>query len=330
MTIFLIALLVVFSFLLIKSADIVLLAVKRLGDQTRIGRYALSAIILAIGTSFPEMSVGITSAVQGVPLLSFGDVIGSNIANISLVLGIAGLSAGSIYVRGKLLKRDVWIALVSGVAPLILLSDGAITRPDAVMLLGIYVAYSFGFFKARYVELGREFEVDRELYRFLRSLKQFDLKSSKSRNVLRLFAGLLLLVISAAVIVRISMLLAMNLGLPIFAVGLIMVAIGTSLPELAFSFRALKDHEPGMFFGNILGSTIANSTLIVGVVAIIEPIRNTEESSFLIAGVAFVLMSVMLWFFARTKRRIDWWEALLMLVLYVSFVAAEFCNCVVL
>lgn len=308
---------------LIKGTDLTIIAIKRISEQTKIGTFAVSAIILAIGTSFPELSVGITSAIGGESPLSFGTVIGSNISNLSLVLGLAGLSVGKIFIRGHYLEKDFLVALAAGLAPLIFILDGEITRSDGVILLAIYFAYTMSFFRERYIQIGKgDLEVNRKFYRFLRKI-DFNLSSSVTRNALRLVLGVAMLIISSSIIVSLGKSIAVAFGIPVFVVGLIVVAVGTSLPELAFSFRSLRDHEPSLFFGNILGSTIANSTLIIGIVALISPITQTAVETRTYATVFFVLIAISVWLFSRTKRRVDWWESFLLVCLYAIFVVLE-------
>jgi len=320
MIIILIASLIVFSFLLIKSADITVIAIKRLSDSFHAKSFAIAAIILSLGTSFPEIFVGATSAIEGTPQLALGVVLGSNIANLSLIVGLGALSAGTVYVRGEFLRRDLWISLVSGLAPIITLADGIISRADGIILLGIYLAYTTSFFKKKYIEIGKSQEMDEQLHRFLRRLNTV---SKSRRHLVRLVVGLTLLLISADILVRTASALADQLSIPVFIVGLVIVAIGTSLPELAFSFRSLRTHASGMFFGNLLGSVIANSTLIIGIASLIRPIRVFTIDKYLIAAVTLVLISLLLWFFIRTKRRLDWWEAVLLIAVYLIFVVIE-------
>ena len=132
------------------------------------------------------------------------------------------------------------------------------------------------------------------------------------------------MLVSADVIVRVAKLFALSLGIPVFVVGLIILAIGTSLPELVFSFRSLKSHESGMFFGNILGSTIANSTLVIGLTAMIAPVGAGSNGSYTMAALTFMLVSLLFWLFARTKHRIDWWESGILVIIYLTFVLVEF------
>ncbi len=313
-------LIVIFSLLLIKSADWVIIAIRRLARQTHTKAFALSAVVLAIGTSLPELFVGVTAALEGQPQISLGDTMGSNIVNITLVVGLAALVVGKVGVHGNFLKRDVWIALVAGVLPILLLLDGTLSRVDGMILLTVYAAYATSFFRTQFTQIAKEQQEEGYVYRFIRKFNHVD--AQKRKELGRLFVGLALLLFSADVIVKSSTALAEYAGISSFVIGLIVVAIGTSLPEFAFSLRSLEDHQPSMFFGNILGSTIANSTLVIGIVAIISPIEVVEMGKYLTAALFFVIVFLVFWLFIRSKHRLDRWEAGVLVLLYVVFVIA--------
>lgn len=312
----------ILSFVLIKSADMVIVAIRRISKTTHTGIFALSALILAIGTSFPELFVGITSAVEGSPEVSLGDVTGSNIANIALVGGLAALLIGKVRVSDTYLKRDVFIALIAGVLPLILLGDHILTRVDGLILLTVYFAYATSFFRRRFQQIGQEQQQLSFIYRFLRKFNH--LASQRRKEFGRLFLGFALLLFSADSIVRLATYLANLANIPNFVVGAVIIAIGTSIPEFAFSLRSLEEHEPSMFFGNLLGSTIANSTLVLGVVSLIHPIKIVAINHYMIAVAAFIIVFFSFWYFIRSKHRLDRWEATVLLLLYVAFLVAEF------
>ena len=318
----LILLLILFSFILVKSADLSIIALRRIAKQTKIGLFALSAIILAVGTSFPELFVSITSAIEREPGITLGVIIGSNIANISLVAGLTAFIVGKVNVHGDFLKRDVLIALIAGVLPLILIFDGELSRVDGLVLLAIYGAYATGFFKSRYLEIAEEQKKESFYYRFLRQVNHID--GARTKEFGKLFVGIALLLFSADVIVKLSTQLALAAGIEVFVIGLILVAAGTSLPELVFSLRSLEDHQPSMFFGNLLGSIIANSTLVIGTAAVIYPIKMVMNSEYIIAGSAFLLVFTSFWYFIRSKHRLDRWEAGVLLLLYFIFLLVTF------
>ncbi|MBN1169053.1 calcium/sodium antiporter [Candidatus Woesebacteria bacterium] len=317
-----IALILIFCFILIKSSDMVIVSVRRLSRQTHTKISTISAVILAVGTSLPEVFVGLTSALRGSPSISLGTVTGSNIANISLVAGFAALVAGKVRVHGKFLKHDIWIATFGGILPVALLVDGQLNRVDGLILLSVYGAYASSLFRSRYEQIAEEQSEESFFYRFLRKFNHIAVR--RKRELGKLFLGIALMIFSADIVVRLGTYIAQIINLPEFLVGLIVVAIGTSLPELAFSFRSLGDHEPSMFFGNLLGSTIANSTLVLGIVSLISPFHIAAPSKYFVAGISFVVIYLSFWYFIRSKHRLDRWEALVMLVLYATFLVVEF------
>jgi cation:H+ antiporter len=312
------------SFILIKSADQVVIALRHLSHSRTGAAFVLSALLLALATSFPELSVAVTSALDAAPNLSLGNVIGANIANISLVAGFATLIVGRVKVHGEFLRRDVAIALIAGILPLILILDGKLGRVDGLILLCIYGAYATSFFKRRFLEIAKEIQEGSFMHRMFTRIFHPHIDGNKTKEAARLFIGIVLLLVSANLIVKVAGQLAEAANVPIFLVGLILLSMGTTLPELVFSFRSLEDDEPTMFFGNLLGSIIANSTLVVGLAATIYPIQVAAVSEYYIAAGAFLLTFLTFWFFIRSKLRLERWEGGLLLLLYLAFVVAEF------
>jgi len=314
-----------FSFVLIKAADLVIIAIRRISKNINASAFVVSAMILAIGTSFPELFVGISSAIEKSPNLTFGVVMGSNIANIALVGSIAAIVSGRVHVWGEYLKHDVWFAFVAGFLPIFLVLDGNLGRVDGLILVTMYFAYATGFFRKRYTQIGMEQEQEENFfYRFLRKVNKIEKEDGK--EFARLFVGVALLLFSSDVIVKLSTILAQQAKLPLFVVGLFVIAIGTSLPELAFSLRSLEDHEPQMFFGNLLGSIIANSTMIIGITALIYPIKILAFSQYSLSVVFFVLTFLLFWIFIKSEHRLDRWEAGVLFVIYLIFAMFEFAQ----
>lgn len=322
MTFVLLVLLLTFAFILMKSTEITVVSLRRLSRKTGTRIFTLSAIILALGTSFPELFVSLTSALEGVSSLPLGLVIGSNIANISLVAGLSALATGQVTVHGNFLRRDIFIALIAGILPVLLVLDRSLSRVDGLILLSVYGAYASSFFKSQFIKISRGHKKQSFFHRFLRQFNHID--SQKTREYGRLFIGIALMLFSADIIVRIAKALAVAIDVPVFLVGLIFLAVGTSLPELAFSFRSLRDRAPAMFFGNLLGSTIANSTLVIGLAAVLAPVRVLAVEEYLVSVIAFVVIFSLFVWFIRSKHRLDRWEAVLLLILYFIFVVIEF------
>lgn len=310
-----------FSFLLIKATDIVLVNLKSLSSKSRTGAFAVTGLIAALGTSLPELFVGITSALRGTPSLSLGTVIGSNIANLSLIVGGAALLGGSVAVRGDFLKADIFYAFLVGTAPMLLLIDKTLSRVDGLILLALYGFYQVMVFTEKH-RTARVTEEDGFIHRLIRKLSH----RTARRELGWVFLGIALLLFSADMLVRLAVQIALILGVPVLLVGLILVAIGTSLPELAFSTKAIKEHQPQMVFGNLLGSIVANATLILGLVSLISPIRVSAFTEYLVATMAFVVIFGTFYYFVRTKHKLERWEGAFLIGFYLAFVLSEFVH----
>lgn len=317
-----IVLLLTFSLFLIKAAEWVIVSLRRIAKKTKVGLFAISAIILAVGTSLPELFVGITSALEGLPEVSLGVVLGSNIANTALITGIVALVLGKINVHGEYLKRDVLIALLAGLLPLGLMADGILGRVDGLILLFVYASYTAGFFKDKFNEITNEQNKESFFYKFLREMNHINFDVTK--EYARLFFSLAILLFSSEVIINSTKNLAGLIGIPIFVISLVVLAVGTSLPELVFSLKSVKNGEPKMFFGNLLGSTIANSTLIVGLTSVINPIKIVSFADYRNAIITFIVIFLLFWFFIKSKHRLDRWEALILILIYLIFIVVEF------
>lgn len=316
MAIVIVAFIFFFIFLLIIGANMLLVSVRHLARVTHAGVFALSAILLGLATSFPELSVAITSGISGNSSLSLGNVLGANIANITLVSGAAAIIAGRVLVHGKIVNQELIIAFLAGLIPLAFLLDGSLSKVDGLILIFLYLLHALHFFHIKWKKVASEFVQHGLWHRFLHKVEV----KSEGRELLHFLLGMVLLIFSANVIVRLSSALAVDADIPIFLVGAFVLSIGTTLPELAFSFKSIKSGEPRMFLGNILGSIIANSTLIVGLAALLSPIE-IEQGKMIIFGLAFAVTYILFWIFIRTKEHLDRKEAATLLILYVVFVA---------
>lgn len=322
MIIFQIFLLIIFSFVLIKAAEWVIVALRRIAKRSKVSVFAISAILMAVGTSLPEMFMGITSALEGVPNIALGVVLGSNIINMALITGLVSLFLGRINIHGKFVKKEIFIALVAGLLPLALMADGVLGRVDGLILLFGYAAYAAGFFKDKFGEVVKEHDKESFFYKFLREINHINFDITK--EYAKLFIGLALMLFAAEQIIGSAKELATAINIPVFIVALLVVSIGTTLPELVFSIKSIKGGEPSMFFGNLLGSTIANSTLIIGITSVIHPIVIVSFIDYTNAVVAFIVIFLTFWLFVKSKHRLDRWEGGVLILLYVIFVLVEF------
>lgn len=311
-----------FSMLLIRSTNILMSGLDEITERTKIDAFGITAFFLALATSLPELFVAVTAAIRGNPEISIGNVLGSNIANLSLVLGGAALIAGSVKATDKFINGEVFHTFLAGSLPLILLLDGSLTRFDGLLLLVVYVLYNMTVLQERRHEIVKKEKREAVWWkRWWAQISDRDVERSMGKIVI----GVALLIFSADMLVRLAEQVAAKSGVPMILVGLVLVALGTSLPELSFEIVALRKKEANMALGNILGSVVANSTLVLGVTVLIHPlILHDGLKSYLLATLAFIFVFVFFWLFVRTKQRLDRWEGLVLVIIYWLFVIFEF------
>lgn len=313
-------LLVGFSLLLIKATEILTDSLQHLSQITRLGKFAITSMLLAFATSVPELVVGVTAALEGRPNMALGTVLGSNIADISLVVGAAAIIGGSFSIAGEFLRIDIFSVFLAGVLPLMLLLDNKLSRVDGIILLLVYGIYNFGLLQSRV----KGHERSAKGGRMLRKMLTGTARKRLNRWLAWLFLGAAMLMFSADMIVKTGAALAGVLKVPVFLIGLFLVAVGTSLPELSFEVGAVKAKQVGMVLGDLFGSVVANSTLVLGVVSLINPIRLMNGlDAYLLAAAAFGVMFMLFWFFVRTKKKLERWEGVVLLIAYILFVAIE-------
>uniref|UniRef100_A0A832E1Z7 Calcium/sodium antiporter n=1 Tax=candidate division WWE3 bacterium TaxID=2053526 RepID=A0A832E1Z7_UNCKA len=276
--------------------------------KLRVSEYLVGFVIMAVATSIPEFIVGVIAALENDPNLSLGNVVGSNIVNMSLILGLAALIAGGIRVQIQVRNREILFTDLIGIAPLIMLVDQQLSRTEGFILLAFFFIYMYNLiFQSReYHRAATDHRTGRPLWKEL-----------------ALFGtGMAALLGSAQVLVSASEKLAALLGVPMILFGIFAVALSTSLPELTTSISAALRRQSGFVMGNILGSTVANSTLVLGVTAAIQPFTVSEPSIFWFSAAVLVLTLLVLTFFIRTGYRITRVESLALIIGYIAYLAA--------
>ncbi len=230
------------------------------GRYLNISEYVLSFVLAAFATSLPELFVGVSSAFRAVPELSFGNLMGANVLNMTLVLGISILAAGHIPTRGGLHKEDVFLTTGSVVLPGLLVIDHTLSRLDGMVLIGMFIFYTIHLIRETHAAPAVNAVSGEE-----HTLKSF------LRHLAILILGALLLIASSQLAVKESVAIAAIFNFPLFLVGII-IAFGTTLPEMVFGIKSVTLRHSAMSVGNSLGSVVLNTTLILGVVATIHPI----------------------------------------------------------
>lgn len=234
--------------------------------------FLIGMIIVGFGTSAPEMVVSVLSAMNNSPQLALGNAYGSNIANIALILGTTALIA-PVVVKKQAMVRDIPILMAMTALTVVLLMDGNVSFVDGVVLLLAFVAVT-------------TFNILAELHE-KRKRKKAKLADNADENlpvekvsIVKSFAwllvGLVLLIVSSRMLVWGAVYTAQALGVSDLLIGLTIVAIGTSLPELASSIAAARRGENDLAVGNVIGSNIFNTLVVVGLASVIAPIKAAD------------------------------------------------------
>ena len=274
----------------------------------------IGMVIVGFGTSAPEIVVSVISAMEGNPGLALGNGYGSNIANIGLILGITALIS-PISVHSQVLRKELPILLVITLLSLALLWNGMLARTDAIVLLVVFVllmAWSIkqGMNDGKDSMTGEEVK---ELDENLMTLKQ---------AIFWLVFGLLLLVVSSRILVWGAVNIAHAFGVSDLIIGLTIVAIGTSLPELASSIAAIRKNQHDLAIGNVIGSNLFNTLAVVGLAGVIHPLDVASEviSRDFVVMIGLTLSLFVLGYgFRGRPARINRIEGGLLLAIYLAY-----------
>lgn len=275
----------------------------------------IGMVVVGFGTSAPEMVVSALAATQGNPGLALGNAYGSNITNIALILGITALIS-PIAVHSQVMRKELPILALITLLAFWQLWDGMLSFVDALVLIAVFLgllAWSIRQGMTRKTDaMGIEVEAE---------LKVHDMPVRKA--VLWLIVGLLLLIVSSRVLVWGAVDLASAFGVSDLIIGLTIVAVGTSLPELASSVIAARKGEHDLALGNILGSNLFNTLAVVGIAGLISPMAVAPEvlSRDLVVMAALTLSLFALGYGFRGPGRINRIEGGLLLACFVGYTA---------
>lgn len=325
--------------LLIKGADFFVSGASAVAKKLKVPSIIIGLTIVAVGTSLPELAVSITSAIKGSVDLAVGNVVGSNIANMCLILGLSAIF-NKIVLQDDTRKFDLpFLILVTGA--LLLFScdvflDGAtesvVSRTESIILLGLLVFYTVTQIKhakaknqfcesTQPVVEKTDFENDKKEDSQSNEEKPVEKKEKELKVwqiVVYLIIGLAAVVFGGECVSSTAKFLALKAGMSEALVGLTIVAVGTSLPELATSIIAAKKGETDLALGNVIGSNIANIILILGLVGVITPmaVSQTILTDLLILFV-FTLVFV---FMSLRKKQVGKMEGIILLCMYISYI----------
>ncbi|MCR5565965.1 MAG: calcium/sodium antiporter [Clostridiales bacterium] len=307
---------------LIKGADLFVDGSASLARIFRVPAMIVGLTIVAMGTSAPELAVSTVAAIEGSNEIAFSNVVGSNIFNILMVLGVCAV-VRPVPVDGKVLKKDFTVVTVPTLAVFLLMGGiriftgelsgmdmesvaGTVTRPVAIALLVVFAGYLW--LLTRSAKKNRREEEN-----------EFGFKKTKGKCALLILIGIVLIVAGGQAVVYAAKEIARALGMTETLIALTVVSVGTSLPELVTSLVAASKQETELAVGNVIGSNIFNMMMILGVSAAIHPVTVNVASVWDL----LILLSItaVTWIFALAGKRINRAEGILMVLAYAGVIA---------
>jgi len=303
---------IVALFVLIKSADYFTDSAEKIGIALKISPFIVGVTIVALGTSLPELISSIFAVINGASEIVIGNVVGSNIANICLVLGVAAILSKKMHVDRGLINIDLPILFGSAVYLIITAWDGIFSLGEGILGLLFLTIYL--------ISTVKEQEADTKTKKEVRQKQKQKKLKTKTIIILLLSAVFIFLGAKYTVdsVIRLSEIL--NIGKDVIAISA--VALGTSLPELFVSITAAKKGNAEMAIGNVLGSNIFNTLAVMSIPAFIG--KLTIPTSVLHFSLPVMMLVTLVYLFTTQDQEVTQWEGWMLVILYLIFIAKLF------
>jgi cation:H+ antiporter len=261
--------------LIVLSSGVVVDVFERVVMRLPIKKNRAIPILVGLSLALPELFIGIAAALDGKPQIALGTVVGANMANLSLIIGGLAIIASVIPVVGEYMEKDLWVTIGLALMPFILLFDGKISQVEGGVLIAIYFIYAFFLSNEKVV---------------LKQLKKEMTDHEKWGLPVMMILGLTIMAVCSWQLVQVVVQVAAVWGVSWFWMGLLLIAFGTTLPELLLISFSKKRYRASLTLPDLLSSIVLNSTLILGIVAIIRPIVMAESFQRGLSGMFLVII----------------------------------------
>jgi cation:H+ antiporter len=277
--------------------------------------FIIAFFVMAFAASLPNLFIDVSAALRGLPQISFGDVVGGNFVDLTLVMAIAVLfGSGSLPAESEMVQKSAVFTAAIAVLPIFLVWDGKLDRIDGVILLGAFALYTWWLFlkeeRFKKVYRGRPKNTARGYFSFL-----FDLG--------KIVIFLALLLVTSYFVIDSAQFFSVTLGISLSLVGILIVGLGNCFPEAYFSIISARKGENWMVLGDLMGSVIVCATLVLGIIALISPFEIHDLSPFLVTRIFTIVASMLFLIFIRTGKKITKMEGLFFLSIYILFLLVE-------
>jgi len=301
---------------LVKSSDYFTDSAEKVGLRFGIPAFIVGVTIVAIGTSLPELVSALVAVFMGAPEIGIGNVVGANIVNILLIIGLVSIISGKIKIFYELKHVDLPFLMGSTFLLALVIFDGRVTIIESILLITVLVIYLWYTIYSRLErhdgEIKKEFKKEKDILKEKKKLK----KSTWAVLV----GGVVFIYLGATLTVTAAINLSEILGIGKDIIAISIISLGTTLPELAVSISAARKHQPEIAIGNVLGSNIFNSLAVVGIPGLIGGVLFGPMIFEISLVAIFVLLgATLLYYFMVEDKEITMWEGGLLVVFYIFF-----------
>ena len=302
--------------LLFLSAELLIGAINRIAKFFGLKEFVVAFFIMAAAASLPNLFVDVSAALRGMPELALGDIIGGNLFDLTIVIALAVFfSRNGIPAKGETIQNSAIFTIASAVLPLVLILDGKLSRVDGLILLSFFIFYINWLFskKERFTKIYDDKED-------LPPLKAFQLFIS---DLGKAIIGLIFLLVASNLIIEVINKLSLQFNFPMALIGILILGLGNSLPELYFAVTSSRRGESHLLFGDLMGAIIIPATLVLGIVGIISPFSVSNISIYAFARMAMIASALLFLMFIRSSQKISKKEAVVLSMVYILWLLAE-------
>ncbi|MEX0877852.1 MAG: calcium/sodium antiporter [Candidatus Spechtbacterales bacterium] len=309
-------------YFLVKSGTYIVRSLGVMARYLGVSDFVIAFLLMAFATSIPELAVGINAAFSNSPEIVLGNILGTNIVNLSLIMGLVAVIALKVSVddHDHFLKRRFFnFTLI--MSPLFLMLDGSLGRLDGLILLVLFSWNTARLFNVKETLQKRNGVSDLNTPEAEKDKKSVSLREF-FKNFFMFSVSNFVILAAAYAVVWAAENISIDMGIPAALIGIFVIGIGTSLPELVFGISSASSGKGDMSLGNLLGSAVINATLILGITVLIKPI-TIEGGIFWISGIFLAATMLAGFYFLRTKDFLNRKEGIALVFLYILFIFVE-------
>jgi len=290
-------------------------ALIQIAKYLRWREFIIAFFVMAFAVSLPNLFTDFNAVLQGKPELAFGDIIGGNLADLTIVLAIAVFfTKKGLVAESQMVQQSALFTTAIAILPLLLVMDGNISRADGLLLIISFMFYAWWIFskKERFKDVYRHTNPD-----IVKNFKSF------LKNLLKVIVLIILLLAASSAVVWSAQFFSAKLGISLALVGILIVGLGNAFPEAYFAIVSARNGKNWLVLGDLMGSVIVCATLVLGIIGLLFPFEIVDVAPFVTARIFLIIAAVLSLLFIRTNKRISKKEGLIMLLVYIAFLVTE-------